>query len=148
MGWLFTDPVTAGTAGKAEVFHFYVPWIIVCTLGLLIPMYYFGEGRRRFFGRNALNRYQMNKLMRQIWPWALVGWFLIFARFALDDSLFAWRFWRYAWVAWAVVIAGRWLYYLFFRYGADRAAYLRQRTLERYYPQPRARRRTAKAGAR
>ncbi|MGZ3630323.1 MAG: hypothetical protein ACXVDN_22015, partial [Ktedonobacteraceae bacterium] len=69
--WLFTDPCTAtncvvGTATSPgtppETFHFYVPWIIFCSLGVLIPFYYSVEGRKRFVKdkpviKNMLDRF-------------------------------------------------------------------------------------------
>ncbi|MEO7001034.1 MAG: hypothetical protein ABI068_04435 [Ktedonobacterales bacterium] len=150
MTWLFTDPVTAGSgtaSGNAEAFHYYLPWIIFCSLALLIPLYYALEGRKRFFGHHTLNKYLMDRFMGQVWPIGLVGFILIGARYALDSSLFAWRFWRYGWLVWVAVIALYWLYYLAFRYAGDLAAYRAQRTLEKYHPQPN-KRRTARAGAR
>lgn len=140
INWLFTDPTTSN-------FHFYVPWMIVCALGLLIPIYYWLEARKRFFWRNALHKYLLDKFTRQLWPIAFVGWFLIAFRYA-QLSIFSWRAWRYAWAIWLVALLAYWAYYMIARYRGERARYLRQRELARYYPQIKARRRTAKAGAR
>ena len=49
--WLFDDPLTAGTnAGLSgpETFHFLYPWLIFCSVGVLIAFYYSVEGRKRF----------------------------------------------------------------------------------------------------
>lgn len=149
--WLFTDPQTAGLntpSTKPEVFHFYIPWLIFCALGILLPLYFGLEGRKRFFGSHALHKYIMDRIMNQLWPLALVGFVLIGMRAGMDSTLFAWRVWRYAWALWGAGLAIYWLYYFAFRYAGDRAWYRNKRTLEKYYPQPRAKRRAAKAGAR
>jgi hypothetical protein len=149
--WLFTDPQTAGlntASTKPEVFHFYLPWIIFCALGLILPFYYAMEGRKRFFGHHALNKFIMDRITNQLWPLALVGFILMGMRYAMDSTLFAWRFWRYGWALWCLGLAIYWIYYFGFRYANDRAWYKNKRTLEKYYPQPRGKRRTAKAGSR
>lgn len=149
--WLFTDPQAAGlntASGKPEVFHFYAAWIIFCALGILLPLYYGLEGRKRFFGHHALNKYIMDRITGQLWPLALVGFMLIGMRAGMDATLFAWRVWRYGWALWGLGLAIYWAYYFGFRYAADRAWYRNKRTMEKYYPQPRAKRKAAKAGAR
>jgi hypothetical protein len=150
--WLFTDPVTAGNntpSGNPETFHFYLPWMIFCALGLIIPIYYYLEGRKRFVGHHALNKYILDRiLLRQLVPVALVGWMLIGMRYAMDYNLFSWRIWRYMWLLWVACLAIYWIYYFSFRYAGDLAWYRNKRTMEKYYPQPRAKRRQAKAGAR
>ncbi len=151
IGWLFTDPQQAGlntASGNPEQFHFYIPWIIFCALGLLAPFYYSMEGRKRFFGHHALNKYIMDRIMNQLWPLALVGFILIGMRAGMDSTLFAWRLWRYAWALWGLGLAIYWLYYFAFRYVGDRTWYNNKRTMEKYYPQPRAKRKAAKAGSR
>lgn len=151
LSWLITDPVTAGaatTSGKPEVFHYYLAWMIFCALGLLIPLYYSLEGRKRFFGSHALNKYLMDRFMNQLWPIALVGWVLIGARYALDSSLFSWRLWRYGWGIWLAAVVGYWLFYLAFRYTRELNWYRAQRIREQYYPKPNPKRRTARAAAR
>ncbi|HUY77789.1 MAG TPA: hypothetical protein VMV29_13535 [Ktedonobacterales bacterium] len=148
--WLFTDPVTAGLntpSGKPEVFHFYWEWILVSALMLLIPFYYWMEGRKRFFGHHALNKYLLDKFTNQLWPIGLVGFALIGARYA-EMAVFSWRVWRYGWALWAVAIGLYWLYYLSFRYARDLNWYRNQRTKERYMPKPKAKRSPARAGAR
>ncbi|HEY7975091.1 MAG TPA: hypothetical protein VID72_07095, partial [Ktedonobacterales bacterium] len=118
--WLFTDPVTAGSAtssGNPEVFHFYALWIIFCALALIVPIYYYLEGRKRFTGHHALNKYILDRiLLRQLIPVALVGWLLIGMRYAMDYNLFSWRIWRYMWLLWVAGLAIYWIYYFSFRY--------------------------------
>ncbi len=152
ISWLFTDPVTAGNntpSGNPEVFHFYAPWMIFCAIGLVIPLYYYLEGRKRFVGHHALNKYILDRVMyRHLVPVALVGWMLIGMRYAMDYNLFSWRIWRYMWLAWVAGLAIYWIYYFSFRYAGELAWYRNKRTMEKYYPQPRPKRRAAKAGAR
>jgi hypothetical protein len=151
VAWLFTDPVSAGLnspSGQPEAFQFYVPWMIFCGLGLLIPIYYALEGRRRFFGHHTLHKYLMTKFMNQLWPLALVGWILIGARYALDSSLFAWRVWQLGWLLWLGIIGAYWALY-FTRHYSNHLEYQRQeRVKAQYHPQPNTRKRTVRAGSR
>lgn len=152
MQWLFTDPVTAGSAtpsGNPEVFHYYIPWMIFCAAGLIIPIYYYVEGRKRFVGHHALNKYILDRiLLRQLVWVALVGWMLMGMRAAMDYNLFSWRLWRYGWLLWIVGLVVYWIYYFAFRYASDLEWYRNKRTMEKYYPQPRAKRKPAKVAAR
>ena len=127
-------------------FHFYVPWIIFCALTILIPIYYALEGRKRFFGHHALNKYVLDKFMSYLWPIGLVGLVLVGAR-AAEMAIFSWRFWRYGWALWALAFFGYWAYYFAFQYRYHLAAYRAQRTKERYMPPSRSKRRQV-AGAR
>lgn len=135
--WLI-DPNSAGGTG-APGFKFYVPWIIFCALGLLIPIYYRAEARKRFFRTNFLHRRLMDKFTNYLWPLATVGIVLMFCRDA-QLALFGLRLWRYAWALWAVALFGYWGYVMIFRYPKMRAQYIAQRTFERYLPQPRSKR--------
>ena len=150
--WLFTDPQTAGQAtasGKVEQFHFWIPWIVFCALGLLIPLYYSLEGRRRFVGGHTLNKYVLDKIMGQLALYAFVGPFLMFGRWALDNTFFADRFWRYAWLAWGVGYIVYWLYFFIAKYPGMLRDYQRRRTMEKYIPQPKAKKaKTARAASR
>src|SRR5689334_24009733 len=164
--WLFTDPQTAcadattaskvcaaihGASGGAqfvEVFHFYVPWIIFCVLGLLIPFYYNFEGRKRLVKGNLLLKRNLDRLMDHHLPWlAGVGLMLILFRYAADSAFLSWRAWRYAWLLWGLGIAIYWGIYLVRRYPQEAAYYKRYHTLRRYVPQPK-RRNVARAGSR
>ena len=152
MSWLFTDPQAAGNqtaSGTPEIFHFYVPWIIFCAVGLIIPIYYYLEGRKRLVGHHALNKYILDRmLLRQLIPVALVGWTLMGMRAAMDFTLFSYRIWRYLWLLWIAGLVIYWIYYFAFRYAGDLEWYRNKRTMESYYPQPRAKRKPAKAAAR
>jgi hypothetical protein len=164
--WLFTDPMTAcvdataptkscqavsvnGTTQYVEVFHFYPLWIALCVAGLLVYFYYNVEGRKRFVKGHALHKYMFDKITNEVALWALVGPFLIFGRWALDSSFFAYRFWRYAWLAWLAGIGIYWLVFLLRRYPGELAAHRAHHTMRRYMPDPRGKRRPAvKAGSR
>lgn len=155
--WLFTDPQTAGQntpSGAAEQFHFWVPWIVFCVLGLLIWAYYWLEGRRRFFGSHALNKYVLDKITNQLALFSFVAFFIMFGRWALDSTFFADRFWRYAWLLWGVGYIVYWGYFFLApkragKYQAMLRDYRRRRTMEKYIPQPKAKKaKTARAGAR
>jgi hypothetical protein len=148
--WLFTDPVTAGNGlGKgpngSEQFHFYLPWIIFCVLGLLVWTYYWAEGRKRFFKKNILNKRLMDKYTNKFAAIALVGLPLIACRYLLDTTFFAWRFWRYLWLLWLAYVVIRLAIYLSplklprqkKQYWEDRAAYRRNERLLQYFPKPR-----------
>jgi hypothetical protein len=150
--WLFTGPITAGQntpSGNPETFHFYAQWMIFCAIGIILPLYYTLEGRKRLVGHHALNKYILDRILqRQLVPVALVGWALIGMRYAMGDTLFTWRIFRYLWALWVVGLVIYWLYYFAFRYAGDLAWYRNKRTMEKYYPQPRAKRRQAKAATR
>jgi hypothetical protein len=165
--WLFTDPLTACSSVTAankvcaaistsngtqyvEVFRFYLPWIIFCALGLLIPLYYAAEGRRRFVKGNMLLKRNMDRVMKQLAWVAGIGWLIMGARYAMDSSFFAWRFWRYAWLAWAVALVIYWGVYLVRRFPAERKQYRDYMILSQYVPEPRNKRTkgVAKAGSR
>jgi len=151
ISFLFTDPVSAGantSSGNPEVFHFYLPWIIFCALGLLIPFYYGVEARKRFFGGHTVNKWVADKMMNQLWPLALVGFVLIGARFALNGSLFSFRFWRYAWLIWGVVLIVYWTYFFIARYDKMLKSYRAYRVKAQYHPRPNTKRRTVRASSR
>ncbi len=151
ISFLFTDPVSAGantSSGNPEVFHFYLPWIVFCTLGLLIPFYYGVEARKRFFGGHTVNKWVADKMMNQLWPLALVGFVLIGARFALNGSLFSFRFWRYAWLIWGVALIVYWTYFFIARYDKMLKSYRAYRVKAQYHPRPNTKRRTVRASSR
>jgi hypothetical protein len=166
--WLFTDPFSACAAVNApskvcravqtvngtqytEIFHYYLPWMIVCALGLLIPFYYWAEGRKRFVKGRVLPLYKfmVDKVMTQLAWLAFVGWILMGGRYAADSTFFAWRFWRYAWLAWALGIVIYWAVYFVRKYPAEIRAWRSHQVLSQYVPEPRAKRKNvAKAGTR
>ena len=166
--WLFTDPLTActnvtaatktcvsvtlqdGSKQLVEVFHFYLPWMIVCALALVIPIYYAAEGRRRFVKGHMLLKKNLDRVMAQVAWVAGVGWVIMGVRYALESSFFAWRFWRYGWLAWGVGLIIYWLVYLVRKFPAERKQYRDYMILSRYVPEPRNKRTkgVAKAGSR
>ncbi len=130
--WLFTDPITAAT--PEETFHFYVQWLVFCSLGLLITFYYSVEGRRRFFRNNPLIKYMLDRYLGWFAVICLIGYPLIFARAYLDAYFFAWRFWRYLWLAALVAWAITWIVYLIRKYPKERAEYLAYQNRQQYVP--------------
>lgn len=153
--WLFTDPQTAGqntSSGAVEPFHFWIPWIVFCALGLLIPLYYSLEGRKRFFGGHALHKYMLDKMMGQLALFAGVGLPLMLGRWAMDFTFMSWRIWRYLWLLWGAYYIVYWGYFMIFKYPDMLREYRRHRTWEKYIPQPKPKKskkpRTAKAATR
>ena len=145
--FLFTTPIDAGAntaSGKAEVFHYWIPWIVFTVAIYVIWAYYQAEGRKRFFGSNALHKHIADRMTKQVGIAAIVAPFLMFGRLA-DSSLFSWRAWRYGWLVWLACIAIYWLYYFAFKYRDEAASYKQYLTNQRYIPQPRGKRRSARA---
>ncbi len=136
--WLFTDPFTAATNGGLSVpeepFHFYVPWLIFCSLGVLIAFYYSVEGRRRFFKNMPIIKYMLDRYIGWFSVICVLGYPLIFARAYLDAYFFAWRFWRYLWLAALVVWAITWIVYLIRKYPKERAEFLAYQNRQQYIP--------------
>ena len=136
--WLFTDPFTAATNGGLSVpeepFHFYVPWLIFCSLGVLIAFYYSVEGRRRFFKNKPIIKYMLDRYIGWFSVICVLGYPLIFARAYLDAYFFAWRFWRYLWLAALVVWAITWIVYLVRKYPKERAEFLAYQNRQQYIP--------------
>lgn len=149
--WLFTDPTTAGGSNGVETFHFYLPWIIFCVLGIIVPFYYWTEGRKRFFKKNVLNKRLMDKYMNKWVVITLVGIPLLLSRLLLDSTPLSWRVWRYAWGLWVIEVTVRLVFYLIVKYPEERQDYLRNARLLEYFPKPRESKgkpREAKAGRR
>ena len=100
--WLFDDPYTAGTnagLGGPETFHFLYPWLIFCSVGVLIAFYYSVEGRKRFVKNKPIIKYMLDRYLGWLTVICLIGYPLIFAREYLAAYFFAWRVWRYLWLA-------------------------------------------------
>ena len=149
--FLFTDPISAGAntpSGNEEVFHFYLPWIIFCALGLLTWFYYSVEGRKRLFGSHTLHKYILDRMTNQLALLSFVGLPLMAARRWMDSSLFSCRVWRYGWLLWGAILVVYWLVYFIRSYPQQIADYRRYRTMQKYIPQPKAKRdrRPAKGG--
>src|SRR5215467_15552027 len=139
--WLFTDPCTAtgssctaGAVPPPETFHFYVPWIIFCTLGVLIPFYYSVEGRKRFVKDKPVVKYMLDRFLGWLAIICIIGFPLIFARAYLDAYFFAWRVWRYLWLASLLAWAITWAVYLIRKYPKERASYLAYQNRQQYVP--------------
>lgn len=143
INWLFTDPCTATNCVAAtsttaatppEVFHFYAPWLIFCSLGVLIAFYYSVEGRKRFVKNKPIIKYMLDRYLGWLAIICIIGFPLIFARAYLYEYFFAWRIWRYLWLAallaWAIV----WAVYLIRKYPKERAEYLAYQNRQQYIP--------------
>ena len=133
--WLFTDPGTAGTnAGLSgpEPFHFYIPWLIFCSLGVLICFYYTVEGRKRFVKSKPIIKYMLDRYLGWFAVICILGYPLVFARAYLEDYFFAWRVWRYLWLLSLVVWAGIWVVYLVRKYPKERDNYLAYQRQQKY----------------
>jgi hypothetical protein len=137
INWLFQDPYTAGTSAGlsgSETFHFLWPWLIFCTVGVLIFFYYSVEGRKRFVKNKPIIKYMLDRFLGWFAVICFIGYPLIFCRVFLDQYFFAWRVWRYLWLvsllAWAVV----WFVYLVRKYPKERANYVAYQNRSKYMP--------------
>jgi len=141
--WLFTDPCSAtncvaATATykgvPAETFHFYAPWIIFCILGVLIPFYYSVEGRKRFVKDKPIIKHMFDRFLGWFAIICILGFPLIFARAFLFEYFFAWRAWRYLWLAgllaWAIVC----IVYLVRKFPEEQANYVAYKKRDQYIP--------------
>ena len=141
--WLFTDPCTATNCVAAstgvpevppETFHFYIPWLIFCSIGVLIAFYYSVEGRKRFFKSKPVIKGMLDRYLGWVAIICIIGYPLIFARAYLYEYFFAWRVWRYLWLlgflAWAIV----WVIYLVRKYPKERANFLAYQNRQQYIP--------------
>ena len=152
--WLFTDPCTATNCVDAsagvpavppETFHFYVPWLIFCSLGVLVAFYYSVEGRKRFFKNKVLIKGMLDRYLGWLAIICVIGYPLIFSRAFLYQYFFAWRIWRYLWLlgllTWAVIL----VIYLVRKYPKERANFLAYQNRKQYIPKS-SKRRTASSG--
>ncbi len=141
--WLFTDPCSATNCVAAtatykgvppETFHFYVPWIVFCILGVLIPFYYSVEGRKRFVKDKPVIKHMLDRFLGWFAIICILGFPLIFARAFLYEYFFAWRAWRYLWLAgllaWAIV----WIVYLIRKFPEEQANYQAYKKRDQYIP--------------
>ena len=156
INWLFTDPCTAtgctvaaaGVPGTPpETFHFYWQWIAFCSLGVLIAFYYSVEGRKRLVKNKPIVKYMLDRYLGWLAIICIIGYPLIFSRAFLYEAFFAWRVWRYLWLAgllaWAIV----WIVYLIRKYPAERDNYLAYQNRQKYIPKN-EKRRTASSRSR
>jgi hypothetical protein len=126
--WLFNDVTTTS-------FRFYIPWLIVNIAAIIIPIYYYLEGRKRFVGHHTLNKWIADRFMNLLWPIGLVGLILEGAVVA-QMAILGWRFWRYAWALWLAIFLGYWIWYFVMRYRLHLASYKSERTKQQYMPKP------------
>ena len=63
--WLFGQGGVGPTSG-ADPFRFFIPWLIINIAALLIPLYYYLEGRKRFVGHHTLNKWIASSLQSVI----------------------------------------------------------------------------------
>jgi len=148
ISWLFSDAVTLGGGTNPAPFKFWVPWIAFCAGALLVWLYYNVEGRKRLVRNHWLNKSILDRMTNQFAAVALVGWFVMLGLWAMDTTLFSWRFWQVLWLAWLVIVAGRWLFYFMFKYKGELAYYKWQRIHQQYVSPPKSKRGAARAGAR
>jgi hypothetical protein len=135
--WLFTDPQTAGSnagLGHAEPFHFYIPWIVFCCLGILIAFYYSVEGRKRFVKSKPLIKYMLDRYLGWLTIICVIAFPIIFSRAYLDGYFFAWRIWRYLWLAGLLAWAITWIVSLVRKYPKERANYIAYQNRQQYMP--------------
>ncbi|GAC1566767.1 MAG: hypothetical protein NVS3B14_10670 [Ktedonobacteraceae bacterium] len=156
INWLFTDPCTAtncvaaasGTSAvPPETFHYYLPWLIFCGLGMLIPFYYSVEGRKRFVKNNPVVKYMLDRYLGWLAIISITALPLIFSRAYLYEYFFAWRVWRYLWLVGLLVWAILWVIYLVRKYPRERDAFLAEKNRKQYIPKSN-RRNKAKAASR
>jgi formate-dependent nitrite reductase membrane component NrfD len=146
INWLFQDPYTAGTAAGLtgpETFHFYIQWLIFCSAGVLIAFYYSVEGRKRFFKTRPLIKYMLDRYLGWLAIICIIGYPLIFSRAYLDPYFFAWRVWRYLWLAGLLAWAITWVVYLIRKYPKEREQYLLYQNRRQYLPKSGTKRKAA-----
>ena len=120
--WLFTDPCSAGggpASGNADCPNPGAIPLLRALAGVLhrlprdlglLP----DRGAPQLFSGHAVNKRIFDNMLNNFAVIGLVGLFIIFFRWAADSSLFAWRFWRYAWLVWLAAITIRWgIYFIF-----------------------------------
>ena len=148
--WLFTDPQSAGSnAGLSgpEMFHFYLPWIVFCALGIVVTFYYSVEGRKRFFKSRPVLKYVLDSYLGWLSVICVIGLPLIFSRAYLDGYFFAWRVWRYLWLLALVFWAVKLTLYLSRKYPREKASYQAYQNNQKYIPKG-SRRKTKAASSR
>jgi hypothetical protein len=135
--WLFTDPTQAGTNGNLpgpEPFHYSLPWLIFCLLGLLIYFYYMVEGRKRFVKSRPILKYMLDRYLGWFAVICFVGLPILASRIYLNNFFFAWRAWRYLWLVALGVWLVWWILYLVRRYPEDVANHTAYINRQQYIP--------------
>lgn len=144
--WLFQDPLTAGGGTNAEPFRLFWPYLIFCVAGLLLTFYYSVEGRKRFVKNKPIVKYMLDRYLGWFAIICFIGLPIIFSREYLDAYFFAWRFWRYLWLAGLLVWAILWAVYLIRKYPQEQANFVAYQNRQQYIPK--GSKRKAKAGSR
>jgi hypothetical protein len=143
INWLFTDPCTAtactnssgGIPGTpAEGFRYYIPWIIFCSVGVLIAFYYSVEGRKRFTKDRPALKYMLDRYLGWLAIICIIGAPLIFSRAYLYSFFFAWRFWRYLWLLGLLIWAILFVLHRVRTYPHERDYYQAERKRKQYMP--------------
>ncbi|HLZ56991.1 MAG TPA: hypothetical protein VKR06_08590 [Ktedonosporobacter sp.] len=132
--WLFDDPQTAVNFNGSETFHFLWPWLIFSCAGLLIAFYYSVEGRKRFVKDKPLIKYMLDRYLGWFAVICFIALPLLFSRVFLDAYFFAWRFWRYLWLAGLLAWAITWIVYLVRKYPQERANFAAYQDRQKYIP--------------
>lgn len=131
--WLFDTPFNT-SANAPYPFHFLWPWLIFCLAGLLVAFYYSVEGRKRFTKGKPILKYMLDRYLGWFAVICFLGLPLIFAREFLAQYFFAWRLWRYLWLAGLFAWAITWLVYLVRKYPKERAEYIAYQNRQKYIP--------------
>ena len=136
--WLFQDAITAGGPNPdgSETFHYFWQYLVLCGVGLLIWFYYWVEGRKRFVKNKPVLKYMLDRYLNWLAIICFIGIPIDLARFVLPGYFFAWRFWRYLWLAALVVWAVLWIVYLVRKYPSEKASYIAYRGREQYVRKP------------
>ena len=135
--WLFTDAATEAGGKNGDPTPFNVlPWLIVCGLALLVAFYYYTEARRNRWIKDHLiwKQYVLDRMMPQAAIWGGVGLLVIFFRWAVYYSLFAWRIWMVAWIIWGAVIVGYWAWYFITKHNSLIVSFERNVERQKYLP--------------
>jgi uncharacterized membrane protein len=143
ISWLFTDPLTAGGGSVPETFHYLWQWIVFCSVGLIICFYYAVEGRKRFVKNKPVIKYMLDRYLGWFAVICFIGFPLIFCRQYLFQYFFAWRVWRYLWLAALLAWAITWVVYLVRKYPRERASYLARQNRQQYIPKKNSNKRKA-----
>ncbi len=143
MGTFFSSLVPATPLHGYQI-KYLIPWAVFCALAILVPIYYFNEGRKRFFGSHTLNKWALDRLMNQVWPLGLVGFIIIGAAMA-EMSLFSWPLWHALWAVWLLILVGYWGYYFAIKYRGTWPPIATSAPSSAICPRPSPRRRQARA---
>ncbi len=147
--WLFTDPLTAGGGTTQQPFPYYTLWFVLIGITILVPLYYWLEGRRRITwikDHYVWKQQVLDRLTQHIAWWGGIAAVVLAFRYISPSTPFAWPIWFGLLFAWAAVIIGYWLYYFIRHHNGHLVAFERQRERQKFLkPMNRAKRRAASA---